>query len=206
MERIARLTRRGALLGAVSALGGCGALAALDTAARPLATYDLAPAPGSRSGPNSRRTLLVALPEASAAIATDRLMVKPDAASITYLPDARWSDELPVVLQSLLVRSISATGRVGYVGRSGGGPIPDMALLVRIDGFHVTVTPAGGVEALVDLNLTLIRDRDQRVVASRRFNQAAPAQSDRPADIVAAFQAVLDQLLPAAADWTLQRL
>lgn len=199
------LTRRIALMGAVSALGGCSALAALNSAAQPLDTYDLAPVTGAKTGRRTSRTLLVARPEASAAIASDRIMVKPDAVSITYLPDARWTEELPLVMQSLLVRSISGTGRLGYVGRSDGGPVPDTALLVRMDAFHVEVSAGGAMQVVVDIALTLINDRDQRVIATRTFAQSAPTSSDSPAAIVAAFQSVLDVTLPVMADWAIQR-
>ncbi len=204
--RSLHLTRRAALAGALSALGGCGAVSALNTAARPLDTYDLAPAPGATDGRRTGRTVLVARPEATAAIATDRIMVKPDAVSVTYLPDARWSDELPLVLQSLLVRSISGTGRVGYVGRSDGGPVPDSALLVRIDAFQANAGADGTLVAEVNMTLTVVNDRDQRVVATRGFSQSLPAAGDDPASIVAAFQAVLNALLPAMSDWVVQRV
>ncbi|MDN5568104.1 MAG: ABC-type transport auxiliary lipoprotein family protein [Paracoccus sp. (in: a-proteobacteria)] len=197
------LTRRMALMGAIASLGGCSAVSALNSASKPLDTYDLAPVVGSRGGARSSRTLLVVRPEASAAIATDRIMVKPDAVSITYLPDARWSDEAPLVLQSLLIRSISGTGRIGYVGRSDGGPIPDTALLVRMDAFHVNVLPDGTMAVAVDIALTVLNDRDQRVIATRSFAQSTAAAGDSPAAIVAAFQAVLDALLPGMADWVL---
>lgn len=196
-------TRRFALFGAVASLGGCGAVSALNSAAKALDTYDLSPAAGARTGRRTSHTLLVARPQASAAIATDRIMVKPDAVSITYLPDARWSDEAPLVVQSLLIRSISATGRIGYVGRSEGGPVPDTALLVRMDAFQVEVLPDGTMNVVIDIALTLISDREQKVIATRNFTQSASAANDTPAGIVAAFQSVLDALLPVMADWVL---
>lgn len=199
------LSRRVVLLGAMSALGGCSAVSALNTAAQPLDTFDLLPANGSQSGPGTSRTMLVGRPEAPAAIATDRIMIKPDAAAITFLPDARWSDELPLVIQSLLVRSIAGTGRIGYVGRSEGGPVPDTALLVRIDAFNVNAQPGSTFTVDVDITLTALDDRDQRVIASQRFTGNAPVASDLPAAIVAGFQGVLDTLLPQMADWAVQR-
>lgn len=200
------LTRRLACLGAIASLSGCTALSALNTAARPMDTYDLRPAPGSRSGPRSGAKLLVGRPEASAALATDRIMVRSGGAAITYLPDARWVDEAPVVLSGLLVRSIAATGRVGYVGPSEGGPVPDRALLVRMDAFEVTIDPGGEVRVTVDLALTVLSDVDQRILGRRNLAQTARATNDSPSAIVAAFQAVLDQLLPEAADWVVQVL
>ncbi len=200
------LTRRIALVGALCSLGGCSAITSINAAAKPLNTYDLSPASGSQSGGRTSRTLLVALPQASAALATDRIMVKPDPASITYLPDARWSDEIPAVVQSLLIRSISQTGRVAYVGAVGAGPVPDKALLVRIDAFEITVSGAGLFTAKLDFDLTVINDRDQRIVASRRFTQSEQIASDEPQAIVGAFQRLLNEMLPAMSDWTIGRV
>lgn len=199
------LSRRVAVLGAMSALGGCSAVSALNSAAQPLDTYDLLPANGSQTGRRTSRTMLIARPEAPAAIATDRIMIKPDAASITYLPDARWSDELPLVLQSLLIRSISGTGRIGYVGQADGGPVPDSALLVRIDAFNASALADSTFGVEVDITLTVLDDRNQRVTATQRFSGNAPATSDMPALIVMAFQGVLDGLMPQMADWAVQR-
>ncbi|MFN3661601.1 ABC-type transport auxiliary lipoprotein family protein [Yoonia sp.] len=200
-----QLTRRVALLGGAVALGGCGAVSALNTAASPLDTYDLTPRAGSTGGRRTQRTLLLALPDAAAAISTDRIMIRPNAAAITYLPQARWTDELPRVVQSLLVRSISATGRIGYVGRSDGGPVPDSALLTRIDAFDVSVGADGSFTVLIDITLTVLDDRDQRVIGTQRFSQSVPVGNDNPVTIVAGFQALVDAMLPGMADWALDR-
>ncbi|MFX0546615.1 ABC-type transport auxiliary lipoprotein family protein [Roseovarius sp. S1116L3] len=194
------LTRRAAMLGAAASLGGCGALSSLNAAATPLDTYDLSPAAGSTAGRRSGRTLLVAVPNAPAAVSSDRIMVKPGAAAVTYLPDARWSDELPALVQSLLVRSIAGTGRMGYVGPNEAGPVPDLALLPRIDAFQVEITGEAAV-AKIDISLTLLRDRDQSVIKTAVFRNEIAAANDTPTAIVAAFQAILDALLPLMANW-----
>lgn len=201
-----KFPRRTMLLGMTAALGGCSAVSALNSASQTLDTYDLVPVPGSRTGRRSGATLLVATPEAAGALATDRILIKPDAQSITYLSDARWSDTLPLVVQALLIRSISGTGRIGYVGRSDGGPVPDTALLVRVDAFQVGVVAEKQFEVAVDISLTLINDQNQRVIASRVFEQKARAADDSATSIVAAFQDVLNVLLPGMADWVLQRV
>ncbi len=201
MMQTLTLTRRAAMLGAAASLSGCSALSSLNAAATPLDTYDLSPAAGSTSGGRSGGTLLIATPNAPAAIASDRIMVKPGAASITYLPEARWSDELPALVQSLLVRSIAGTERMGYVGPNEAGPVPDLALLTRIDAFQVEVAGAA-VIAKIDLSLTLLRDRDQSVIKTAVFRNQTAAANDTPLAIVAAFQAILDALLPQMADWS----
>lgn len=194
------LTRRAMILGAAASLGGCSALSSINEAATPLDTYDLSPAAGSGAGRRSGVTLLVALPNAPASIATDRIMVKPSAAAVTYLPDARWSDELPALVQSLLVRSIAGTGQMGYVGPSEAGPVPDLALLSRIDAFQVEVNSEALI-AKIEVSLTLLRDSDQSVIKTAAFQNEVTASNDTPAAIVAAFQAILDTLLPQMATW-----
>lgn len=204
--RTTHITRRTAIIGATCALSGCNAVASLNAAARPLDTYDLTPAAGTTSGRRTTRTLLIARPEASAAIATNRIMIKTGRASISYLPDAQWSDELPLVLQNLLIRSISGTDRVGYVGQSDGGPIPDSALLIRLDAFEVRATTDGAFSAIIDMTLTILNDRTQRIVATRRFSQSVAVADDTAASVVNAFQSGLDVLLPDASDWAVQRV
>ena len=200
------MNRRILMLGGLSALGGCSAISTLNDATKPLDTYDLSPVAGPGRGARRARTLLVARPQATAALTSDRIMIKPDALSITYLPDARWSDEVPAIVQTLLIRSISGTGRVAYVGQRDGGPIPDRALLSRVDAFEVVTLPDGALQARIDMDLTVINDADQRIVGSRRFAETAPVAGDDPRVIVAAFQTVLNTLLPEMSDWAVRQL
>ena len=203
---MAKMNRRTVILGMVSSISSCGTLSALSEASEPLDTYDLLPAAGSKRGKRTSRTLLVARPQASAALATDRIVIKPDPAAITYLPDARWSDELPAMLQNLLVRSISETDRVAYVGISEGGPVPDKALLVRIDAFEVEALKDGTFEVRVDVFLSMVNDRDQRVTGSRRFAQTETTAANQTREIVTAFQAIMNVLLPEMSGWAVQQM
>ncbi|SFI29377.1 ABC-type transport auxiliary lipoprotein family protein [Jannaschia pohangensis] len=195
------LPRRALLLGLVASSSGCAALGALENASRALPTYELTPVAGS-GGARRAVTLVVARPEAPAAISTDRILIKPDPLSVAYLPDARWSEEVPQLVQSLVIRSIAESGRLGYVGSADGGPLPDVALLLRVDAFQAE--PVAGQDAVpvrTALSASLIRDSDQRVLASRDFAGASLAASDRPADLVPAFQNALGPGLAALADW-----
>lgn len=197
------LTRRAAMLGAAASLGGCSALSSINAAATPLDTYDLSPSAGSTAGRKSGQTLLVAVPNAPAAIKSDRIMVKPGFAAITYLPDARWSDDVPALIQSLLVRSIAATGRMGYVGPSEAGPTPDLVLLSRIDAFQVEVIGEAFIPK-IDISLTLLRDIDQSVIRTAAFQNEVATTSATPTAIVAAFQETLNVLLPQMATWAVK--
>ncbi|CUH34947.1 ABC-type uncharacterized transport system, auxiliary component [Jannaschia seosinensis] len=200
------LPRRALLLGLIATTSGCATLSALDDAARVLPTFELAP-PAGRTGARQAVALVVPPPAAPASVSTDRILVKPDPLSVTYLPEARWSQEAPLLLQSLVVRSIAGTDRIAHVGTPESGPVPDYALLVRIDAFQAEPVPdRPNIPVRVALGATLVRDSDQRIVATEGFARTALAASDRPAAIVAAFQEAVASLLPALADWAADRV
>ncbi len=194
------LSRRIFVLGALG-LPGCTAISTLNQAALPRDTYELQPVSAAAQSSRSSRTLLVLAPTAPAAIATDRILIRQDALSVTYLPDARWSDEVPDMLQSVLIRSLASSGQIGFVGAQGSGPVPDTVLLTRIDAFGVNQLSGGTFEVQVTLELTVLRDRDQRVLGTRRFAGTLGVASDQADTIVRGFQQVLDGLLPDAVAW-----
>lgn len=200
------LNRRLFLAGSAASLGACSAIAAVDEAATPLDTYDLTPVPGP-AGARGGATLLVLEPETPAALNSDRMLIRPTPQSVAYLPDARWVDILPLLLQSLLIRSLAATERAGFVGASGAGPVPDMVLLTRVDRFDLSLpAPGSAPVAEIDMTLTLLRDIDQSIAGSRRIEARQALADDSPQTAVAGFQALLAAELPGAIDWVLDRV
>lgn len=198
------LSRRLFMLGAF-ALPGCSALDFLGPSGPVRDIYELQPINLPARGGRSSRNLMVLMPSAPAAITTDRILIKPDPLTVAYLPEASWSDSVPQMMQSVLIRSLASAGRVGFIGAQGAGPVPDTVLLTRIDAFEVGVLENGGFEARVSIELTVLRDRDQRVLGTRRFANAVALADDQAATIAPVFQQLLDALLPEAAAWVLAR-
>ncbi len=198
-------SRRCFTLGLV-ALPGCTALDLLSPSGAPRDIYELQPINLAAQGRRSSRSLLVLMPTAPAALTTDRILIKKDALSVTYLPDANWSDTVPQMLQSVLIRSLASSGRIGFVGAQGAGPVPDTVLLTRIDAFEVSAQADGRFATRISCELTVLRDRDQRVLGTRRFVQDLTIVDDRARTIAGAFQQLLDNLLPEAMTWVLSRV
>ncbi len=198
------LTRRMFTFG-VLGLPGCTAINALNEASLPRDTYALQPVSIAAQGGRSSRTLLVLEPTAPAALSTDRILIRNDPLSVTYLPDTRWADTLPQMLQTLLVQSLASSGRLGFVGPQGAGPVPDTVLLTRVDAFGVDQLADGSFEARIACELTVLRDRDQRVLGTQRFAQTVIVGNDQAATIVRGFQTLLDAVLLQAAEWVLAR-
>jgi ABC-type uncharacterized transport system auxiliary subunit len=198
------LSRRLFTLGAL-ALPGCTSLGLLSPSGAVRDVYELQPVNLPAQGGRSPRSLLVLMPTAPAAIITDRILIKQDPLAVTYLPDASWSDSVPQMMQSVLIRTLASAGQIGFVGAQGAGPVPDTVLLTRIDAFEVTAKADGSFEARVSFEVTMLRDRDQRVLGTRRFDGAQIITSDLAEVIARAFQQVLDDTLSDAAVWVLAR-
>jgi cholesterol transport system auxiliary component len=199
-------TRSAILVLALTAfLPGCAAVGTLGSAATPLPTYELSPVlpDASVRGP-SRGALIVEAPTAPASIATDRLVIRPGGNAVAVLPGARWSDSAPAQIQSLLTRTLAASGRFTLV-TAGGSPVrPDTLLLTDLTAFEIAVTEAGPI-ARVAATLTLVREADRRILATRRIATSATAASTGGADAVAAFDAATAQFLSQAATFVIAR-
>ena len=123
-----------------------------------------------------------------------------------YLPDARWSDEAPIMLQTLMVRSLTETRGFASVGRAPVGSLADYALLSELTDFQAETTgPDGTATVRIRLVVRLVRERDARVIASQTFEATALAPSTETGAIVAAFDAATARLLPELTDWVSAR-
>jgi len=181
-------------------LASCGVIG---KAAAPLDAYTLQPLPMA-SGARSARHLVVELPTASGALTTDRILIKPNPLQAQYLPKGRWVDPAPQLIQTLLVESLQNAGDFRLVGRDGAGLVPDYVLLVELSAFEAEAQPRGmgGPLVRVGLTLTLLREEDATLLATRRFDQTILATNAQPPKVVAAFDAATRLVLADAVAWT----
>ncbi|PZQ99850.1 MAG: ABC transporter [Cereibacter sphaeroides] len=185
-------------------MSGCSAISALSGASRPLDAYTLSPVSteGTRSG---GRHMVVHASTSSGEYSSDRIVVKPNRLQTEYLPGARWIDETPVMIQSLLVDSLQKSGGYRLVGRTDGGLIPDYGLLTDIAAFQAEAPSdtMGAWQVRVGLTGTLVRDSDGSIIASRRFEQTAVAANDQTMTLVNAFDTAMQQVQQQMVAWTL---
>lgn len=194
----------------IFALAGCSTLGALSDASTPLDVYDLrapAGAPVARGG-QLARDVTVELPTAGGVLMTDRIMIRPDALQAQYLPGVRWGDEVPVLMQTLMVRALENTGGLRYVGRRPLAGSGDYAIVTELVDFQAEVSNTGNEDANVNIRMIsrIVRERDASVVASRTFAVSVAAASTETPDLIEAFDRASDQLLIAFADWTMSTL
>ncbi|MEM9900040.1 MAG: ABC-type transport auxiliary lipoprotein family protein [Pseudomonadota bacterium] len=211
LRSIPRMTRRlicrafAAFLAAAT-LSGCAALGALNDATEPRAVYELQipDALPAHSGPVRARDVIVEQPTTSGALETERIMIRPNRLEAAYLPGVQWSEATPLALQTLMVRTLDATGTFQYVGRRPLGPGGDFAIVSELVDFQAELGPEGeGAEVAVRLIARIVRENGVRVVATRVFSARRPAASLQAADIVLALDAAMAQVLKDFAEWAL---
>lgn len=191
----------------VLALTGCSTITALGDATTTLDVYELRAADQPRASRQTSDHLIIELPNTTGALDTDRIMIRPTALQAQYLPDVRWSDPAPAMVQTLMLRSLDSTDAVSFVGRRPLGPGGDYAVLTELVDFQAELDP-GGETATVRLTMIvrLLRERDTRVIASRTFSASAVSSSTDTKAVVATFDAAAESLMTAFTDWTLSNL
>ncbi len=188
---------------ALSALASCGALSSLSGGSAPLDAYTLTPLTFADPGPGLGPHLVVELPTTSGALATDRILIKPTPLQAQYLPDGRWIEPVPLLVQSLLLITLQNTGNYRLVGRDGAGLMPDYTLMTEIQDFQTQPALLGGTAQTVRITalLTMIRESDRSVFSSQRISIDAAASSDESEAIVMAFESAVRSFLGEVAIW-----
>lgn len=196
------LTRRNLLSGAaIASLSGCGAVSAVSRASEPRDTYTLSPlapraAPRSGSG-----HVVVELPTSGGELSTDRILIKISSRQAEYLPDARWSEPTPAMVQTLLVNSLLNRGGLRLVTRVGAGLMPDHTLMTEIAAFQAELTGPDEAQVHVALQMTLIREADRSIAGTRRFDATVASSSDSSQALIAGLDAAMQSVLDSAIGW-----
>lgn len=194
-------------LGLTLALSGCSAISAISDASKTLEVYELRAPEIAPAGRSLGLELVIEEPTTSGALQTDRIMIRPDPLQAQYLPGIRWSETTPVMLQTLMLRSLEQTQALRYVGRTPLGIGGDVALLTELVDFQAEVAPDGET-GTVELRLIsrVVRESDVRILGTRSFSARALLPSLDETAIIAGFDQAATQLLAEHAAWVLSVL
>ncbi|MEY8843309.1 ABC-type transport auxiliary lipoprotein family protein [Cribrihabitans sp. XS_ASV171] len=199
-----------ALLSVVS-LSACSGLGILSQAAEPNDIYLLTPkSTFAASLPTLRQQLVVEEPTATAAVDTDRIAIQPSPLEVQYLPESRWVDRAPRIVQALLIESFENTGKVGAVGMSAVALRPDYLIVPDLREFQAHVvddgTEDGALDVRVRLNIKVVDAFDDRIIASSSFEEITRSQSDEMPGIAYAFDEALGDAMRDAVEWTIRKI
>lgn len=149
--------------------------------------------------------LVVEQPKATGAINSERILIRPNPLQIQYLPDAEWSDTVPVMVQTLLVRRLGEYSAFSHVGRAPLGSNGDYALLSEIKDFSANIEGDSTVIRM-RISVQIVDEMSARVIAKRDFLTEVPAASTKTADLLAPFDAAGQAIFNQISDWAANRV
>ena len=194
----------------LTVMPGCAALSGLSAASTPNELYVLTPKSTFASNlPKLRYQIAVEEPTATASVDTDQIAVQPTPLRVQYLPEARWVERAPLIVQSLMIESFENSGRVPAVGSSAIGLRADFLIVTDIREFQAIVptnNPDAPLDIDVRLNIKVIDAFSDRIIASRSFEEFAQSETDQASDVAVAFDNALGDTLRDAVEWSIRSI
>ncbi|UUV08292.1 ABC-type transport auxiliary lipoprotein family protein [Ruegeria sp. YS9] len=192
-------------------VGGCAGLGTLKQAAKPNDLYLLTPKSTFSSAlPRIQKQIVVEEPTATAAVNTDQIAIQPTPFQVQYLPRARWVDRAPLIVQTLLIESFENSGKVAAVGRSTVGLRADYVIAPDLREFQgiVIADPENGdkIRIEVRMNIKVIDEYDDKIIASNSFQENVVAASDQTSDLIKAFDLALGRAMRDSVEWSIRRI
>jgi phospholipid/cholesterol/gamma-HCH transport system substrate-binding protein len=148
------------------------------------------------------KQVAVAEPSAVLLLDTQKMLVRSAEGVTTALPDARWSDSLPKLLQARIVQSFE-NANYPRAERDQDGVATDYKLLTDIRTLQLSASPTPLAE--VELGAKIV-DGDGRIVDARIFRATAPASAVNAPGASAAFNEAFRRVLAELVLWTLRAI
>ena len=146
--------------------------------------------------------LAIARPTAENLLSGTRIAVRERGAELQVLAGARWSDSVPELLQTLVVRGFEDSGRILGVARQATALDADYTLALDVRAFEAEYDDGGAPRVHVAFTAKLVGDAN-RVLASRTFQARAAAGGRQAPAVVDAFEEALEATLAELLAWTL---
>lgn len=147
-------------------------------------------------------SLTLTTPSASGPLASRALLVSPQPDQVQVYAGARWAEPPPTLLRQRLVAAFAADGRVPRVVPGSAGALTRYTLSSDLDDFRVLVS-GGQARVRVVLTVRLLDNHSRQLLAQRSFAIEENAAGRNATQVVAAFGAACDRLVPQVVDWTI---
>lgn len=125
---------------------------------------------------------------------TDRILTLSNTAELNQYAGARWADNLPELLASLVSRTLEASGRFEVVSDRAGTSSEDCGLQLESREFFAQLSPSGQttrVRVAIDGSYQC----ESAEAVSITAHVSVPVHGDRMSEIVAAFQQAMDSAM-----------
>ena len=192
-----------ALLAGFSLLGACSILPQAD----PSDVYRLpsAQAPASASSAAAQPwSLRLNKLQASEALNRPTIAVIPQGDVISSYKGSRWSDPAPVLVRNRLLDGFVRDGRVTLLSTDDSNFAADLELGGSLQAFQ-TEYQGSQASAVVRVDALLVRGYDQKILASRRFEERQPLSDVQVPAVVAGFGQASDRLTAKVVAWAVDQ-
>ena len=168
--------------------------------------FDLVAANKLPSPPQQAPSWLLVVPEPTTLMGfnTDKILLQPASGESTDLPNAKWSDNLPVLFQDKVIQSFENAGYAKLISRTREGITGDYQLLIDIRSFHVSTAPERAVADIAFVAKVL--DKDGKIVGAHDFQATAPAKGSDARAYVAALDEAFAKLQSDLLVWTTETI
>ena len=193
-----KLFVRSISLSAAFFMAGC--ISLLPETAPPKPRYHMMAVSGDNtSGESVEWSLVIDDPRSTRVFDTVRIAVSTMPGKIEYFAGAEWADRAPRLFQTALVQSFEDSARITAVGDRNAIPIGTFILQTDIRKIQLNVRGEPTAEVTVYTRLT---DGKGKIHAAKVFEASKPADSEKGDDVIAAFNAALDDVIGRVVNWT----
>jgi len=148
--------------------------------------------------------LMISPPVAVKTIDTEEILVKGANGRVAYYPGVAWGDRLPRLFQARLVESLANSGAFRAVLTNQDRVSGDLSLAIEIRDFQVEAA-AGNAEAVVDVYVKLVDERNNAVVTTKRFQARQQAAGQDPGAGIQALNSAFQQVVRDIVSWVSRR-
>ena len=129
---------------------------------------------------------------------TQKILVRPRAPDDPTFANAKWSDNLPKLIQAKVIQSFENSKYLAAVARPAEGLNSDFQLLTEIRSFQVVTAPE--TTAVVEVSAKIVGENG-RIKQSRVFRSALPVKITDAASAASALNEVFGQVAKDLVIW-----
>lgn len=196
----ARALSRAALLGSLLALGGC----LLTGSSTPIQIYaPVVQVQPQEEWPAVDWQLMVVRPNADQMHDSQRILVRPEPTRLQVYSGASWSDPLPDLLHSMLLRAFEDSGRISAVTRQSSSMRARFGLILDVRAFEAVYDGEANPGIDIQIHAKLVHAPSTRVVSARTFRHWQRAGGTDVSSVVDTFASATQAFVLELVGWTL---
>ncbi len=186
---------------AVALLTACGPLVSIGDSGPAPQRFALALAQGNAEPMQALPSVRVEELDAPAELANARMAVRIGAQEVRYVTGGVWTDRPSRMMRGLLGEALRARSTGLILSGAQNDLVPAYRLTGRLIAFQADAPGGVATQVSVRSEQLLILAKTGAVIATSRFEESAPASSDRPADLAAAANVAANAVAAQTADW-----